>query len=569
MMKKAITLGALCLVGSQVRALEFPVKNNEILVKLREGKRSRFLASKALSQIGITSIQKEMNLSIGSFVVVKANSEKSLRNAIGFLANDPNVEYAEPNYIYSIDPIKSEAKFSKKLPYSEGPYPFAAIPNDPRFKDLWGLRNTGANEPNGRAAGVEGADINALLAWDITKGSRQVRIAVIDTGIDYTHPDLVRNMWVNSAEQGGKKGVDDDGNGYVDDVYGYDFANNDSDPMDGNGHGTHCAGTIGAVHNDGVGVAGVMDQVTLVPIKFLDDSGSGSLDAAIQSIDYATKMNVDLMSNSWGGGGRSEALNEAIKNAADKGIIFTAAAGNSSSNNDASESYPANYDQPNVISVAALTAQNGLASFSSYGRNKVHIAAPGHNVLSTVPGNKYDIFSGTSMATPHVSGVIGLLLAKEGRMDLELLRERVAMTGVPVAGLRGKTLTSSRIDAYNLLTDTRPARNDPNPSQWKSIKLSEVWESAHPYTDNFQESKSFSVPGAKWIRLKVKKIDLENGYDFLKIEDSKGAVVQKLSGVGTDVASDYVDGDMLNVTFQSDRSVAKWGFIVEEIEYQN
>lgn len=567
-MMKAITLGALFLAGSQVVASEFPVKNNEILVKLRDGKRQSFLSSKSLSQLGIKSIQKEMNLEIGSFVVVRAQSEKSLKNAVSLLNNDPSVEYAEPNYIYSINPLKESSFALKKLPHSEGLDPFAPVPNDPRFKELWGLRNTGSNEPNGRSAGVEGADVNALAAWDITKGSKQIRIAVIDTGIDYTHPDLKRNMWVNSQELNGKKGVDDDGNGYVDDVYGYDFANNDADPMDGNGHGTHCAGTIGAVHNDGVGVAGVMDQVTLVPIKFLDDSGSGSLDAAIQSIDYATKMNVDLMSNSWGGGGRSEALNEAIKRAADKGIVFTAAAGNSSSNNDASEAYPANYDQPNVISVAALTAQNGLASFSSYGKSKVHIAAPGHNVLSTVPGNKYDVYSGTSMATPHVSGVIGLLLAKEGRMDLDTLRDRVVMTGVPVAGLRGKTLTSSRIDAHNLLTDTRPVRNDPNPKLWQKVKLSQVWESAHPYTDNFSEAKTFSVPGAKWLRIRVKRVDLENGYDFLKIEDSKGAVVQKLSGTGTDVASDYVDGDTLNVTFQSDRSVSKWGFLVEEIEYQ-
>ena len=567
-MMKAMTLTALFLAAGQTLAAEYPVKNNEILVKLREGKKRNFLASKSLSELGIKSIKKEMNLDIGTFMVVRAQDEKSLKSAISLLSNDPTVEYAEPNYIYSVNPIAGDKTALKKLPHSEGLDPFAPVPNDPRFKDLWGLRNTGSNEPNGRAAGVEGADVNALAAWDITKGSRQVRIAVIDTGIDYTHPDLKRNMWVNSAELNGKKGVDDDGNGYVDDVYGYDFANNDADPMDGNGHGTHCAGTIGAVHNDGVGVAGVMDQVTLVPIKFLDDSGSGSLDAAIQSIDYATKMNVDLMSNSWGGGGRSEALNEAIKRAADKGIIFTAAAGNSSSNNDSSESYPANYDQPNVISVAALTAQNSLASFSSYGRNKVHIAAPGHNVLSTVPGNKYDVYSGTSMATPHVSGVIGLLLAKEGRMDLETLRERVMMTGVPVAGLRGKTITSSRVDAYNLLTDTRPYRNEPNPKSWQKVKFSQVWESAHPDADNFSETKTLSVAGAKWVRLRVKKVDLENGYDFLKIEDAAGTVVQKLSGTGTDVASDYVDGETLKVTFQSDRSVSKWGFVVEEIEFQ-
>lgn len=567
-MMKSIMLGTLAVLSTNIYAANFPVKNNEVVVKLKPGRAQDFLSQKSLAKFGVSSVTKQMELGFGSFVVLKATSANSFVRAIEALNSDPAVEYAEPNYIYSIDPIKFERNNGKKLTASDDFSGFAPVPNDPRFKDLWGLRNTGTNEPGGRGVGVEGADVNALNAWDITKGSRQIKIAVIDTGVDYNHSDLARNMWVNKKELNGKAGVDDDGNGYVDDVYGYDFANNDGNPMDGNGHGTHCAGTIGAVHNDGVGVAGVMDEVTIVPIKFLDDGGSGSLDAAIQSIDYATKLNVDLMSNSWGGGGRSEALNEAIKRAADQGIVFTAAAGNSSSNNDQVESYPANYDQPNVISVAALTAQNGLATFSSYGRNKVHIAAPGHNVLSTVPGNKYDVYSGTSMATPHVSGVIGLLLAKEGRMDLNDLRERVVMTGVSATGLRGKTQTSSRIDAYNLLTDSRPARNEPNPKLWQKVRLSSPWESAHPYTDNFSETKTFSVSGAKWIRIRAKKLDLENGYDFLKLEDAKGTVVQKLSGAGNDVASDYVEGDTVNVTFQSDRSVSKWGFLIEEIEYQ-
>lgn len=568
MMKWAtVTAGLLC-TSTWAATTAAPVKNNEIVVKFKEGKARSFLQQSNLKSFGILAVKKQMNLDFGTYAVLKARDEKSLTQSVQMLSNDPNIEYAEPNYIYSIDPLRGEKFTGKKVMPTSDLDISATAPNDPRFKDLWGLRNTGANEPNGRAAGVEGADVNALKAWDITKGSRAIKIAVIDTGIDYRHADLQRNMWVNQAELNGKAGVDDDKNGYTDDVYGYDFANNDADPMDGHGHGTHCAGTIGAVHNNGVGVAGVMDEVTLVPIKFLDDSGSGSLDAAIQSIDYATKLNVDLMSNSWGGGGRSEALNDAIKRAADQGIIFTAAAGNSSSNNDQVESYPANYDQPNVISVAALTAQNGLASFSSYGRNKVHIAAPGHNVLSTVQGGNYEVMSGTSMATPHVSGVIGLLLAKEGRLNLEDVRERVVMTGISAAGLRGKTQTSSRIDAYNLLTDTRPVRNEPNPKNWQKVALSDVWESAHPYADNFSETKSFSVPGAKYMRLKVKKVDLENGYDYLKIEDKNGAVVQKLSGAGTDVASDYLEGDAMNVTFVSDRSVSKWGFLIEEVEVQ-
>ncbi len=548
--------------------MNWPVKDNEVVVKLKDGKAKSFLRKSNLNSYGALSVRKELNLDIGTFIVLKS-SNLTAQGLVETLHNDPSIEYVEPNYLYKIDPIRGEKLSAKRIFQSKKLEDlFADLPTDPRFKDLWGLKNTGANEPNGRGGAVEGADVNALRAWDITKGDTRVKIAVIDTGIDYNHPDLKRNMWVNTAELNGKPGVDDDGNGYVDDIHGYDFANNDADPMDGHGHGTHCAGTIGAVHNNALGVAGVMDEVTLVPVKFLGDDGSGSLDAAISAIDYATKVNVDLMSNSWGGGGRSEALNEAIKRASDKGIIFTAAAGNSSANNDQTEAYPANYDQPNVIAVAALTAQNGLASFSSYGRSKVHIAAPGHNILSTVAGGGYEVMSGTSMATPHVSGVIGLLLAKEGRLNLEELRERVAMTGVSVPALRGKTQTSSRIDAYNLLTNTRPERNEPNPKQWVKVKLPEVFESAHPYADNSTATKTFTANGAKYMRLVAKKIELETGYDFLRIDDKNGTTVQKMSGAGINMASDYVEGDTLSVTFISDRSISKWGYLVEEIEVQ-
>jgi subtilisin family serine protease len=375
-------------------------------------------------------------------------------------------------------------------------------------------------------------------------------------------------MWVNEKELNGKPGVDDDGDGYIDDIHGYNFASNTNDPMDGHGHGTHCSGTIGALHNNQVGVAGVMAEVTIVPVKFLDDSGSGTLENAIKAIDYATELNVDLMSNSWGGGGYSQALFDAIKRASDKGIIFTAAAGNSSSNNDTSPSYPASYNVPNIVSVAALTAQNDLASFSSFGRNSVHIAAPGQNILSTVAGGGYDVMSGTSMATPHVSGVLGLLLAKEGRMPHEVMKERLVMTGVPVAALRGKTITSSRIDAYNLLTDTRPERNEPNPGDWRTVKLDEVFETTHPYIELSTLKRVITVPGAKYLRLKVAKYDLESGYDYLKLTDKNGVTVEKLTGKGTNYSTSYADGDTISLEFTSDRSVNGWGFLVEEVEVQ-
>lgn len=519
----------------------------EIIVKLKPGVDAQsFLSKKSFSTLGLTPA-REIKLSYQKLNVLHVGNEKSLKGAIAALMANPEVEYAEPNYIYTTAVMPKEKNLNhKKLEASPFADKFASLPSDPSFGQLWGLRNTGSNEPQGKA-GVEGADVNALKAWDMTKGARNVRIAIIDTGIDYNHPDLKAN---------------------VDRDSGYNFANDTKDAMDDNGHGTHCAGTIGAVHDNSVGVAGVMADVTMIPIKFLDAGGSGTLEAAIKSIDYATNLNVDLMSNSWGGGGRSQALYESIVRAAERGIIFTAAAGNSSSNNDSSPSYPASYDVPNVVSVAALTAQNDLAYFSSYGRNSVHIAAPGHNILSTVSGGKYEIMSGTSMATPHVSGVLGLLLAKEGRIAHADLRERLTMTGVPVAALRGKTQTASRIDAYNLLTDTRPERSGPRNDGWTTVKLDQVFESEHPYKENANVSRTFTFPGAKYVRVKVAKFDLESGYDYVRMADAAGNTVEKISGAGENYTTDYIEGNTVQLNFISDRSINKWGFKIEAVEVQ-
>lgn len=538
----------------------------EIIVKFKAGREKSFFQNKSISSLGIKS-QREFKVSYDKFSVLKVGEDKSMASVLATLNQNPDIEYAEPNFIYRIDPIKGDKVVSKKLLKSPFTDFTAATPDDPSFGQLWGLRNTGSNEPQG-GAGVEGADVNALKAWDLTKGSKAVKIAVIDTGVDYNHPDLKDNIWTNEAEANGKPGVDDDGNGFIDDIHGYDFANNDANPMDGHGHGTHCSGTIGAVHNNKIGVAGVMSDVTIVAVKFLGDDGSGSLEGAIKSIDYATAMNVDLMSNSWGGGGRSQALEDAIKRASDKGIIFTAAAGNSATNNDTSPSYPASYNIPNVVSVAATTAQNGLASFSCYGRTSVHIAAPGQNILSTVTGGKYDVYSGTSMATPHVSGVLGLLLAKEGRMSHDVLKERLTMTSVPVSALKGKTLTGGRIDAYNLLTDTRPQRSGPANGAWTKYTLPTAFESAHPYKDNANETRTITVPGAKYLRVKVAKFDLESGYDYVRVADKNGNTVEKISGAGTDYVTDFIEGDTVNLNFVSDRSVTKWGYLIQEVEMQ-
>ncbi len=499
-------------------------------------------------------IIKTLNLSVGKFYLIKQKSGKHNSN---FKADIKTVEqingvvYAEPNFVYKINSVSGY------------------LPNDPKFGQLWGLRNNGRNDPRDSSKvnkeGRAGADIAALKAWEVTKGDKRVKIAVIDTGIDYNHEDLKDNIWINEAEANGKEGVDDDNNGFIDDIRGWNFHDDTNDPMDGHGHGTHCSGTIGAKHND-IGVAGIMDEVSLLPVKFLGDDGSGSTEGAISAIDYAIKMNVDIMSNSWGGGAYSKALEDVIKEANEKGIIFVAAAGNSAENNDNGNHYPSNYPVENVIAVAAHDFTDNLASFSNYGKTKVLIAAPGKNILSTVTGNDYAIMSGTSMAAPHVSGSLGLLLAKEGRLPMVEVRERLEATAVKVNSMRSKVKARGRLNAYNLVTDTRPY--NPNPTNWVDYDLPEVFESQHPYANGLNISKTFQIPGARFIRVVVKKFELENKFDLLKVVNTtsreEGDVI---TGSGENYVTEFVEGDTIELNFSSDNSVTKWGFRIEKLQY--
>ena len=266
-------------------------------------------------------------------------------------------------------------------------------------------------------------------AWRRTEGSREVVVAVVDTGVDFNHPDLKNNIWFNAAEKFGRSGIDDDGNGFVDDVYGWDFANNRPNAMDDNNHGTHCAGIIGAEHN-GVGTIGVSPKVRIMPIKFLNSQGSGDLYAAIHSIRYATRMGARIISNSWGGGGYSILLSEAIAEAVAQGVVVVAAAGNSASDNDAMPTYPANY--PGVVSVASSDATDSLSSFSNYGADTVMVAAPGSQILSTIPGSKMAAYSGTSMAAPQVTGALALALSIKPQASAAELKEKLCSTSVRI-----------------------------------------------------------------------------------------------------------------------------------------
>lgn len=325
---------------------------------------------------------------------------------VGRLRRDPSVRFAEPDYIVSLD----------------------ATPTDPRWNDLWGLRKVGME-----------------AAWDVHTGSATVVVGVIDTGVDYNHEDLATQMWLNDDPI---NGIDDDGNGRKDDLYGLDCVNNDSDPKDDHNHGTHVSGTIGAAANNGKGVVGINWTISIMALKFLDSRGSGTISDAVECLDYARLNGANLTSNSWGGGGYSRAMRDAIARAKDANMLFVAAAGNSSVNTDARPHYPSTYDLDNVVAVAATDSSDALASFSNYGAAMVDLGAPGVGIWSTTRNNGYASYSGTSMATPHVAGAAALLMARYPslRADWQVLLDRLYGSVDKVPALTGKVATGGRLN---------------------------------------------------------------------------------------------------------------------------
>lgn len=323
-----------------------------------------------------------------------------------------------------------------------------ATPGDAGYNQgwLWGLHNTGQN------SGTAGIDIGAAKAWDISTGSTNVIVAIIDTGIAYTHQDLDGQMWVNSGEIPGN-GVDDDNDGYVDNVHGIDVINNDGDPMDDNNHGTHCAGTIGARANNGHAHVGVAWAVRLMACKFLSGDGWGYTSGAIECVDFAVNNGAKVLSNSWGGGGFSQGLYDSIARARDEGVIFVAAAGNSGLDTDSSPQYPSAYDLENIISVAAIDRNGQLASWSNYGKSTVDLGAPGVDIFSCVADSdsSYAYYSGTSMATPHVSGVAALLFANDNTLSASQLKAQLLNTSVFLDDLRDRTVSGGLVNAANAL----------------------------------------------------------------------------------------------------------------------
>ena len=456
----------------------------------------RLLDASSLVAIGPSSLDTPERVLVAyqdnsTAIVHHVKHGASLEKTLAAYASDSSVRFAEPDFRVHA----------------------AVTPNDSYFRDVWGLHNTGQN------GGLADADIDAPEAWDLIQGSIGTVVAIIDSGIDYLHPDLYRNVWINQGEipstilpllvdldgdalitfrdlndplnQGIDKitdlngngiidgrdllydlsaggwadGISNDGDTYVDDLIGWNFVKNTNDPFDDHGHGTHVAGTVGADGNNSRGIAGVLWEVQLVGLKFLDATGGGYVSSAIAALNYAVAKSIDISNNSWGGGGYSQALYDAINAARIHGHVFVAAAGNGGSDgigddNDALPQYPSSYNLDNIVAVAATDKYDKLAGFSNYGATSVDVAAPGVEILSTVPGG-FAYASGTSMAAPHVTGVVAMVQAQNPSWTYSQTIAQVLNKADQLTGLQGKLSTGARLNAHGAVSAALPDTTGP------------------------------------------------------------------------------------------------------------
>ncbi len=447
-------------------------KKGELLVKFKSGVSAKS-AMGVHSAMGAT-LERRFSV-VSNLERVKLAPGVAVKDAIVSYMQDPNVEYAEPNYVR---------------------YPKNTVPNDPYFNpQQWALQNTGTF-----AAGTAGADIKMPQAWDFTQGSRNIVVAVIDSGVDVSHPDLVNNIWRNLGETSCTDGIDNDGNGFIDDCVGWNFADKNNMPFDNLGHGTHVAGIIGADGNNGVGISGVMWNVQIMPLKFITDFGPdvcgpgsdfcGSAADEVAAIQYAITNGAKIINASYGSSAFSQAEFDAINAANSAGVLFVAAAGNGSleqhgDNNDLTPNYPASHRLPNIISVAATDQNDVRAPFSNFGLNSVHVAAPGVYILSTVPSTgismsfgslctnafiaDYDFCAGTSMAAPHVAGLAGILETYYVNFSAAQIRATILRYVDLLPTLQGWIQTGGRINAFkalsSLLTPTGLSANAQSSTQ--------------------------------------------------------------------------------------------------------
>ena len=400
-----------------------------------------------LGNLGGATVQREYKI-VPGLCLVKLPAGITTHQALVSFNNAAGILYAEPNYKVK---LTSDCQ---------------NIPNDTSFNLQWNMHNTGQMPPGG----TPDADIDAPEAWCLNTDCSNIIVAVIDTGVDYTHPDLAENMWLNEAELNGTPGVDDDGNGYVDDIYGYDFCTygqiRDSDPLDDNGHGSHTSGIIGAVGDNGKGVAGVCWNVKIMALKFLDYTGVGYISDAIDCVEYSILMGADLMNNSWGGGSYNQSLRDAIAAAGEAGMLFVVSAGNGYGNdNDTNPHYPSSYDPANVISVMSTDCYDNVPAYSSYGPTSVDLGAPGGasscKVYSCWKNGEYYYAYGTSMAAPHVTAACAIIWSVCPSLTHLDVKDIILETVDPLPSLEGLCLSGGRLNLYNAIIETKASCGAP------------------------------------------------------------------------------------------------------------
>lgn len=410
----------------------------EIIVKLKGSSKTlkaQAFIGKAVSEQAMSLKGSWSGLNMHHF---KLNNPADVQATIAQLQNDPDVEYAEPNYVLRLSPIKAGSEGSMSLEEARS--------------------TVSASSTYGTLAQTS-APIQLTNAWSaMTTGKTPPVVAIIDTGLDMNHEIFTGSgaIWTNTGEIA-SNGIDDDGNGYVDDVHGWNFAANNNSPMDDDNHGTHVAGIVLGTTQDILAYPLAAAKIRIMPLKFLDANGVGTTSDAVKAIYYAVNNGARVLNNSWGGGGYSNALIDAVAYAYSRRAVFVAAAGNSGLNNDVTPTYPATYAVPGVVSVAATTDSDTLASYSNYGAATVHLGAPGSSIWSSLPNQTYGRSSGTSMATPFVAGLAALAIRENPSLSAYQVKQLILSGAVQIASLQTKTVTKSRLNAYNTVVASKTA----------------------------------------------------------------------------------------------------------------